>query len=180
MAKEISVELAKQYLLGRVGELKSQVPHGNPFIFQGIFSLMSTLAKATNNNISDVGLKMGLPLRVAHLIREQHEKFYDNFSLQVVNAPKANSNTITIYSGGNCLSNSGSGADVAKKLNLSHKDRDHLKYNPQNESITLAAAALLEDLEKGINSIFDSLTDLEKAKLYVNVNDNNQFIGYGD
>lgn len=174
---------ARQYLLDRVGELRAQVPHGNPFVFTGAFQVLNGLARVFNSSIygllRDFG---GFSDNEASVTQTGARLMFEGFTLTEPNYENSlgyvvNERTITTYSGF-VISSSNYEPEV-KKLNLSHKDRQHRKISI--DKLTLSAGAFLEDVEAIINKAFDSVKDDEVAgaRLFVRINEQ-PFIGYGE
>lgn len=174
MSKQIiSVETGRQYFLDRVKELKNQVPNGDPFVFLGAFALINELSHLfTDGYRADLLVNaFGYEPKVAQVVSEAGHRMFNNFSLE--QAPSQSCGSIYIGYGQR------EEEDPVKKVNLSHKNRDHLKI--KDAKVTLAAKAFLEDLEDAINILFDSIRDDEvaNAKVFVKINET-PLIGHGE
>lgn len=172
----IQVETARQYFLDRVGELRAQVPHGNPFVFTGAFQVLNGLARVFNSSVygllKDFG---GFTENEAEVTAAGARLMFEGFTL-----------TSPVYEGRVAYSYVVCDKPWAeldgevKKLNLSHKDRQH-KNHSKDGKLTLSAGAFLEDVESIINKAFDSVKNDEVAgaRLFVRINEQ-PFIGYGE
>lgn len=178
----ISVETAKTYLLERVGELKAQVSHGNPFVFLGAFSVLNAVGRPFNSSIYSLLQRFGdFTEDEASVAQQGARLMFEGFTLT---EPKLESQAVGDNRVFSCQDyqiylSVGDTGPTLKKLNLSHKDRLHKKRS--GEKFTLSAGAFLEDIELVINKAFDSVKDDEvaSAQLFVNIN-SQPLIGYGD
>lgn len=175
MSKQvISLETGRQYLLNHVGALKKQVPAGDPFVFLGAFAILNELAHLFDNNNRSKTLKenFGYSSKIAGVVAEAGHRMFNNFSL--TQAP--HTGYASIYIGYGSMKED---PEPVNKVNLSHKNREHLKI--KDGKVTLAAEAFLEDLEGAIHSLFDSIKDDEvaSAKVFVKLNET-PLIGYGE
>lgn len=179
MSKQvISLETGKTYLLERVGELRAQAPHGNPFVFLGAFSVLNALGKLFNSSIYDLLYRFGdYNENEAEVVQSGARFMFEGFTLtapvyedRVAYFIEDSERTIT----GNFPP-----TERVEKLNLSHKDRQHKARKAKK--LTLSANAFLEDVEKTINGAFDSIKDDEVAgaKVFVKLNET-PLIGYGE
>jgi hypothetical protein len=186
----VQIDEAKNYLLRHVGALKNQLPFGDPFVFVGAFTLVNTLGKFfRRENYEVLGGFLGYDSDEAQVINIGAQRLMDRFTLSEVpvrkdlEAVQGRTFRVVCGAGGyitvNSSINMGDYKDHINKLNLSHKDREHLKR--KNSELTLSAGAFLEDLEKGINKAFDSVKDdeMEQARLFVAINER-PLVGYGD
>lgn len=175
MSKQvISLETGRQYLLNHVGALKKQVPAGDPFVFLGAFALINELTHLFDKNYRGRILKenFGYNSKVADVVAEAGHRMFNNFSL--TQAPQSCHSSIYIG-----YAEQEDDSEPVHKVNLSHKNREHLKI--KGGKVTLAAEAFLEDLEGAIHSLFDSIKDDEvaSAKVFVKLNET-PLIGYGE
>ncbi len=180
----ISNETAKTYLLERVGELKAQVPHGNPFVFLGAFVILKTLGRLFD--VADYEVLRafaGYDRDEAEVVSAGASLMFERFTLSnpTVKTGYVDERTVTATTGMIYVVNGKyeSTKPSVDKLNLSHKDRDHKKR--KNYKLTLSAGAFLEDIEGAINKAFDTVKDDEvaSAQLFLNIN-SQPLIGYGD
>ncbi len=188
----VSNEQAKVYLLERVGELKAQVPHGNPFVFSGAFIVLRTLGRLFDIGDYEVLRAFaGYDRDEAEVVSAGASLMLERFTLS---SPKVKVGYVedrTLRAsggsgGGGYISLNVSGTvsmpsnkPSIDKLNLSHKDRQHMTR--KNSKLTLSAGAFLEDVEGAINKAFDTVKDDEvaSAQLFLNIN-SQPLIGYGD
>lgn len=191
MTKQVvTVPVAKQYLLERVGELRAQVPHGNPFVFLGAFSVLNALGKAFGFGYSAIGASLNrfgnYPRDAAEVVNQGARLMFEQFTLTAFEGEIESDylpertlmgNTATIQ----VIYNNSHSTPVepVKKLNLSHKDRQHLVR--KDNKLTLSANAFLEDVETVINKAFSSIEgdEVAGAKVFVKLNET-PLIGYGE
>lgn len=170
----ISLGTGREYLLNHVGALKKQVPAGDPFVFLGAFALLNELAHLFDDNYKRRILEenFGYTDKVAGVVSEAGQRMFNNFSL--TQAPSTGFSSVFIGYG-----MQEDDSEPVHKVNLSHKNREHLKI--KDGKVTLAAEAFLEDLEGAIHSLFDSIKDDEvaSAKVFVKLNET-PLIGYGE
>lgn len=166
---EVTISYAKAYLLDRVGELRQQLSHGNPFVFVGAFALMDTVNEVFHDlvDFKDLPRHMGWPPEAVRLYGVTQKEVSNYFSLPSIEIP-------------------GTGL---VKFNLSHTE-PHLQVNASNGYIryTLNAASLLDELETVTNSLFDKVLamDITKTDERLTVEsvqktlNRHKFIGLGD
>lgn len=184
MSKQvISVETGRQYFLDRVKELKNQVPNKDPFVFLGAFAVLNALGRVFNGGIYTALRDFGAyEDDAAGVIATAAERMFRGFTLteepeeseRILSCSKALKDLVI-----NVYDERESSSPRIKKLDLSHRDRQHLKRN--NRKLTIGAGAFLEDVEKAINGAFDSIKDdeLAGAKVFVKLNET-PLIGYGE
>lgn len=192
MSKQvISLAVGRQYLIERVGELRAQVPHGNPFVFLGAFSVLNVLGKVFDSSMYSL-LENHFSPSEAEVISKGARLMFEGFTLTEEPSPYYNRSADLNF----CIGGGGSVVEQLKKLNLSHKDREHLKA--KNGRLTISAAAFLDDIETIINQAFESIgisgkaqdpsdppiiplvnTEVERAKVFVKLNET-PLIGYGE
>ncbi len=179
----IDQTVARKYLLERVGELKAQVPHGNPFVFLGAFAVLNAVGRVFNSGIYDLLNKFGdYDTNESEVVEEGARLMYQGFSLtapvyedRVGYAQVEKDERYFFTTVGGAVAE-----EKVKKLNLSHKEREHKKHSKKGH-LTLSANSFLEDVEQVINKAFDSVKDDEVAgaRLFVKINEQ-PFIGYGE
>lgn len=172
----ITVETARQYLIERIGELKAQVPHGNPFVFLGAFAILRTLGRLFD--IADYEVLRsfaGYDKDEAEVVSSGASLMFERFTLTHPKVKIGYTEETSFVTFSNYVNEK----LAVAKLDLSHKDRNHRKR--ANNKLTLSANAFLEDVEGAINKAFDSVKDdeLAGAQLFVNIN-SQPLIGYGD
>lgn len=174
----VTVPVAKQYLLERVGELRAQVSHGNPFVFLGAFSVLNALGKVFNSSIYDLLHRFGdYDENEAEVVQAGARFMFEGFTLT---APVYEERVAySIESFERTIIGNFPPSERVEKLNLSHKDRQH--KTRKAKKLTLSANAFLEDVETVINKAFDSIEgdEVAGAKVFVKLNET-PLIGYGE
>lgn len=186
----VTVPVAKQYLLERVGELRAQVPHGNPFVFLGAFGVLNALGKVFDSSMYSF-LETHFSPSEAEVISKGARLMFEGFTLTEESNPYSNRGMDNF-----CIGGGGIVVEQLKKINLSHEDREHLKV--KDGRLTLSAAAFLDDVETIINKAFAGIGvpeevsgpnsppfiplenhEVARAKVFVKLNET-PFIGYGE
>ncbi len=177
----IEIETAKSYLLERVGELKNQLPNGDPFVFLGAFVVLRTLGALFN--VADFHVLEAFAdyeRDEASVISNGARLMMERFTLtppQVVEEFRSLVGSTDLI---DCsFVNPVTRVATINKLNLSHKDRQHRVR--KSGKLTISANAFLEDVEGAITKIFDSVKGdkMKEAHLFLNIN-SQPLIGYGD
>jgi hypothetical protein len=178
----ISVETAKTYLLERVGELKHQVEHKNPFVFLGAFVILKTLGRLFD--VADYEVLRafaGYDRDESEVVSTGARLMFERFTLSSPEVRAINAEERTLTEGRFLVVSDVHYPTKASinKINLSHKDRQH--KSRKDGKLTLSANAFLEDVEGAINKAFDTVKDDEmvSAQLFLNIN-SQPLIGYGD
>lgn len=174
MSKQvISLETGRQYMLDRIGELRAQVPHGNPFVFLGAFSVLNALGRVFDSSLYRLLADHYSPSE-AEVISKGARLMFEGFTFTQEPSPY-----VSYERDDFCISGGGEVVEQLKKINLSHKDREHLKR--KNGKLTLGANAFLEDIVTIIHTAFDSLEgdEVVGAKVFVKLNET-PLIGYGE
>jgi hypothetical protein len=155
--ENITLDYAEAYLLDRIKELRHQVPHGNPFVFLGAFTLLELLTRGLGDG-SDVASTY-LTFCGKELPPEAEKALRNSL---VFHSP------LTTFSL-NC-------PEDKFKLNLTHEEENHLSVEETERGVkvTIAANSFLDDMENVIKNIFSSAKSLpvREARLFVYLNEN--------
>lgn len=166
---EVTLATAEQYFLDRVQELRNRVDDGNPFVFLGAFALVNTLQNVVRRPPPYLAEKFGYSPELMAAIHMTSMRMMTGFTL----IPQAPQQQQYQKAPGRQL-----------KLNLSHNPLEHLKEEETDKYkvVTLEAVSFLNKLQSVILDVFSDVEDnpLLGAQTYVNINDGNQFIGYGN
>ena len=185
MADFLTLGQAQAYLLRHFKALEQQLPFGDPFVFVGAFTLLNRLSDITGKAPARIlQLYADYKADEANVVQEAG-RLIQNFTLTVkeyeVESDRAIEEVHYLSSSGMTYTGfTGETPDThIKKVNLSHKDRDHMKR--KDGKLTLSAGAFLEDLVKATNGAFNALSgdQMSGAKATIRLNEQ-PLIGHGD
>lgn len=154
-----------------------------PIVFLGAFALLKTLGRLFD--VADYEVLRafaGYDRDEAEVVSSGASLMFERFTLSSPKVRAINAEERTLTEGRFLIVSDVHYPDnkaTIKKINLSHKDRQH--KSRKDGKLTLSANAFLEDVEGAINKAFGTVKDDEiaSAQLFLNIN-SQPLIGYGD
>jgi hypothetical protein len=172
----LNLEQGKEYIGRHLDALKKQVVNGDPFVFLGAFSILNRLGSIAGMSGAHVLHKFAnYTAEEANVVSEAGRLIFNNFTLTATPVTESLDGFVYEESGYVVYSPT---PNPIKKVNLSHKDRDHKKR--KDYKLTISASAFIEDVEGAANAIFSSFeTEEQVMRATLRLNDQ-PLIGHGN
>lgn len=158
----------RAYLHDRVKELRNQVPNGDPFVFLGMSTVMTTL-NSLNNNVRNIAPNQPGPSIYKFVADERLRPVMSNAMFDI-----------------SSLACRGFKEGVPSKIRLSHVDTMHLTIDERVvnsnvvKKVIISANPMLDALDQIIEGLFNDIESdqILKAKAFIYFNSGNKLFGY--